>query len=41
MRRKYGNNSVQRARILKDKKLAQTDIKGEKGTLRSDLFDEN
>ena len=28
-RRKYGNNSVQRARILQDKKLAEMDIKGE------------
>ena len=39
IRRKYGNNSVQRARILQDKKLASTDIKGEKGTLRGDLFE--
>lgn len=29
IRRKYGNNSVQRARILQDKKLAETDIKGD------------
>ncbi len=29
IRRKYGNNSVQRATILKDSRLAQTDIKGE------------
>lgn len=29
IRRKYGNNSVQRARILQDKKLAEMDIKGE------------
>lgn len=29
IRRKYGNNSVQRARILQDKKLASADIKGE------------
>lgn len=41
IRKKYGNNSVQRARILQDRKLAETDIKGEKGTLRKDLFEEN
>lgn len=29
IRKKYGNNSVQRARILQDKKYSQTDIKGE------------
>ena len=29
IRNKYGNNSVQRATILQDKKLAKTDIKGE------------
>jgi len=40
IRKKYGNNSVQRARILQDKKLASTDIKGEKGTLRGDFFND-
>lgn len=29
IRRKYGNTSLQRARILQDKKLAETDIKGD------------
>jgi len=29
IRAKYGNNSLQRARILQDEKLAHTDIKGE------------
>ena len=29
IRKKYGNNSVQRARILQDEKYAKTDIKGE------------
>ena len=29
IRKKYGNNSVQRARILQDKKYSQTDVKGE------------
>lgn len=40
IRKKYGNNSVQRARILQDKKYSQTDIKGEHviapGNLMSD-----
>lgn len=30
IRKKYGNKSVQRARILQDKKLADTDVKGER-----------
>ncbi len=30
IRKKYGNNSVQRARILQDKRLAGADIKGER-----------
>lgn len=38
IRAKYGNASVQRARILQDKKLAGMDIKGEKGSLRGDFF---
>ena len=29
IRRKYGNSSMQRARVLQDKKLAETDIKGD------------
>ena len=29
IRKKYGNSSVQRARVLQDKKLASTDIKGD------------
>ena len=29
IRKKYGNKSVQRARILQDKKLAGTEIKGD------------
>ncbi len=41
IRKKYGNNSVQRARILQDKKYAQTDIKGEHVIAPGNLMSED